>query len=52
MKTEGMSLMYEMSMRALVDDYRRRTKQPRMTSGERRVRSLRKEEGRLNGHML
>lgn len=37
------------NLHAIMDDYRRQTKQRKMTSGEKRALLLRKEDERLNG---
>jgi hypothetical protein len=37
------------NLQAMVEDYQRKMKPKRMTSGERRVLSLQKEDRRLNG---
>ncbi|MEK5039366.1 hypothetical protein [Sporosarcina sp. FSL K6-3457] len=42
-------MMDLVNLYAIMDDYRRQTQQRRMTSGEKRTLSLKKEEQRLNG---
>jgi hypothetical protein len=45
-------MMNVVNMHAVVEDYQRRTRRLRKTSGERRALALRREEGRLYGQML
>ena len=39
------------NFQAIAEDYKRQAQQRRITSGERRILSLQKEEERLNGQM-
>ncbi|WP_203246399.1 hypothetical protein [Sporosarcina beigongshangi] len=42
-------MMDFVNLHAIMDNYRRQTQRRRMTSGEKRALSLRKEDQRLNG---
>ena len=44
-------MMTFVNFQAIAENYRRQAQQKRITSGERRILSLRKEEERLNGQM-
>ncbi|NYF24813.1 hypothetical protein [Sporosarcina sp. JAI121] len=41
-----------LNLQAVVDDHHSRVKPKRMTSGQRRVLSLQKEDSRLNGQKI
>ncbi len=45
----GIRMMDIVNLHAIMDHYRRQVKQRKMTSGEKRALSLRREDQRLNG---